>query len=123
MNILILGSAITGFVSICAFSSLVGMPIGIMISGTGLKFCAITARITKYRSIIKKKKKKHNKIASLPKSKLNYIELLISTSLIDWVISHDEFVLMNNVLKEYEEMKKETKNLDFNRASKILFYL
>ena len=99
------------------------MPIGIMISGTGLKFCAITARITKYRSIIKKKKKKHNKIASLPKSKLNYIELLISTSLIDWVISHDEFVLMNNVLKEYEEMKKETKNLDFNRASKILFYL
>ena len=119
MSILILGSAITGFVSICVFASLVGIPIGIMSSATGLKFCAITARITKHRSIIKKKKKKHDKIASLSKSKLNCIELLLSTSLIDWVISHDEFVLMNNVLKEYEEMKKEIKNLDFNSASKI----
>ena len=31
-------------------------------------------------------------------------------ALITSVISHDEFVLINNVLKEYETMKEEIKN-------------
>ena len=35
----------------------------------------------------------------LAKSKLNSIEVLISKKLIDSNISHDEFVLINNVLK------------------------
>ena len=43
----------------------------------------------------------------LAKSKLNKIEVLAPNSLIDSVISHDEFVLINNVLKEYNEMKEE----------------
>ena len=43
-------------------------------------------------------------------SKLNRIEVLISKTLIDSVISHDEFVLSKDVLKEYEEIKEETKN-------------
>ena len=47
----------------------------------------------------------------LAKSKLNSIEVLISKALIDLVVSHDEFVLINNVRKEYNEMKEETKNL------------
>ena len=73
--------------------------------------CAITAVIKKYQSIIKKKKKKHNKIVLLAKSKLNRIKVLISEALIHSVISHDEFVTINNVLKEYYEMKEEIKNL------------
>ena len=47
----------------------------------------------------------------LTKSKLNRIEILISKALIDLNISHDEFVLINNVLKEYNKMKEEIKNL------------
>ena len=43
-------------------------------------------------------------------SKFNRIEVLISKTLIDSVISHDEFVLSKDVLKEYEEIKEETKN-------------
>ena len=73
--------------------------------------CAITAGIKKYKTIIKKKKKKHDKIVLLGKYKLNSIEVLISEALIDSVISHDEFVLINNVLKKYNEMKEEIKNL------------
>ena len=72
--------------------------------------CAITTAIKKYKSIIKKKKKKHDKIVLFAKSKLNSIEFLISKALIDSVISHDEFVLIN-VLKEYNEMKEVMKNL------------
>ena len=60
-------------------------------------------------SIIRKKKKNHDKIVMLTKSKLNRIEVLISKALNDWNIIHDEFVLINNVLKEYDEMKEELK--------------
>ena len=41
----------------------------------------------------------------LGKDKLNTIEVLISKALIDSYISHDEFVSVNNVLREYYEMK------------------
>ena len=47
----------------------------------------------------------------LAKSKLNSVEVLVSKALIDSIISHDEFALINNVLKEYSEMKEEIKNL------------
>ena len=58
-----------------------------------------------------KKKNKFDKIVLLAKSKLNSIEALISKVLIYSLISHDEFILINNVLKEYNEMKEEIKNL------------
>ena len=47
-HFLILASTITGCVSISAFASLVGIPIGITSSAIGLKICAITAGIKKY---------------------------------------------------------------------------
>ena len=47
----------------------------------------------------------------LAKYKLNSIEVLICKALIDSVIRHDEFVLINTVLKEYNKMKEEFKNL------------
>ena len=61
---------------------------------------------------MKKKKKKHDKIVLLARSKLHSIEVLISKALINSVISHDEFVLINNVLKECNEMKEEIKILN-----------
>ena len=47
----------------------------------------------------------------LAKSKLNGIEVLISKASIDSDISHDKIVLINNVLKEYADMKEEIKSL------------
>ena len=64
-----------------------------MSSAIGLKTCAIAAGIKEYKSTITKKKKKHDKIVLLVKSKFNKIEVLISKTLIDSVISHDEFVV------------------------------
>ena len=74
-------SAITGCVSISAFASLVGIPIGITSSAVGLEICVITAAIKKHKSIIKKQKKKHDKIVLLAKCNLNSIEVLISKAL------------------------------------------
>ena len=79
------------------------------ISAIGLKIFLITTEIKMYKSIIKKKKKKHDKIVLLAKSKLNSIEVLISKALSNSNISHDEFVLINNVLTEFYDMKEEIK--------------
>ena len=62
VHFLILVPAITGCVLISAFDSLAGILIGITSSDVGLKNCTITAGIKKYKSIIKKKKKKYDKI-------------------------------------------------------------
>ena len=61
----ILVSTITGSISFSAFSSLIGIPIGITSSAIGLKICATTTGIKKYKSVTKKKKKKHNEIVLL----------------------------------------------------------
>ena len=111
-HLFILSSTVTGCVSIYAFASLVSVPVGIASSAIGIKICEITAGTKNYKSLIKKKKKKHHKIVLLGKAKLDTIEVLISKSLIDSYISHDEFALVNNVLREYSEMKEEIKNLE-----------
>ena len=110
--LLILDWTITGCVSASAFTSLVAIPVGITSSAVGLNICIITVVNKKYGSNIKKKKKKHDLIVLLGKNKLDAIEVLISKALIDSYINHDEFVLVNNVLKVYIEMRDERKNSD-----------
>ena len=62
-------SIFTGCVSISAFTSLVGFTIGIASSTIGLEICVITAGIKKYKLIIKKERKKDDKIVLLAKRK------------------------------------------------------
>ena len=92
-------SAITQWVSISAFASSVGIPKRTTNSAIGLQICVITAWIKKYKSTIKKKNKQHDKIVLLAKYKLTSIEVLISKPLFDSNFIHDEFILINNVLK------------------------
>ena len=91
---LILIFPVSGRVSISAFA-LAGIHIGITSSEIELTICVITAGMKKYQPIIKKEKKKHDKIALLAKSRLNSVEVLTSKALID------EFALTNDVLKEF----------------------
>ena len=72
----------------------------------GIKIYAITTGVKKYRSIVKKKKKKHEKIVLLGKNKLNAIEILISKVLIDSYISHDKSVSVNRNLSVSETYTK-----------------
>lgn len=56
-----------------------------------------------------KKRRKHDKVSSLSKDKLNTIEFIISNNLTDWYIKHNQFVSVNNVLEEYEVLKEAIK--------------
>ena len=118
-HLLILATVVTRFISIYAFVSLVGIVIGITCSAIGLKICVIIPGIKKYKSVIKRKKKKHDKRVLLAKTMLNSIEVLLSKDLIDLNSSHDEFVSINNVLKEYNDTKKEIKSLKISTLSQI----
>ena len=108
-HFLILASANTGCISTSTFACLLACLLAS--SAIGLKVCAIAAGIKKYKSIIKRKKKKHDNIVLLPKSKLNSIEVLISKALTNSNIGHDEFVLINNMPKAYDNMKEEIKTV------------
>ena len=81
-----------------------------MSSAVGIKICAITAGIKNYKLIMKKNKKKHDKIVLFGKTKLDTIEVLISKAFINSYVSRDKFFSINNVLREYNEMKEEIKN-------------
>ena len=98
--------AVSGCVSISEFASLVNVPVGIASSAVAIKIFAITAGIKKCKSIIKKKKKKHDKTVLQAKAKLNNTKVLISKVSIDSYINHGKFVWVNNVLQEYNEMKE-----------------
>ena len=71
----LLVSGVNSCVSVSVFASLVGVSVGIASSAVGIKICAITTGIKKYKSIIKKKKKNHDKIVLLAKTKLDTIEV------------------------------------------------
>ena len=70
--------AVTVYIS--AFASLILISKGLMSSTMGLNICAITTTIKKYKSMIKKKKKKYDEKALLAKTNLDSTKDLISNS-------------------------------------------
>ena len=70
--------------------------------------------------ITRNKKKKHEKILMLAKSKLNSIEILVSQSLIDMEISHKEFIAIMKEKDKYDKIKENLKNISKNMRLKIM---
>ena len=113
-NLLILVSTVTGCLYVSAFASLVGNSIEITRSAIGLKTCVITAGIKKYKSITKTKKR--SMIKQYHQQNLN---LTAQKFLTDLNISHDEFVTINNVRKEFYDMMGEIEKSNDNEKLKL----
>ena len=107
---LILLSATSGRIIIISFTSVIGIPAGIAISSFTLILSLATGIIKKLLKVTRKKKKKHNKIVMLAKSKLNSIETLMSQALTDLGISHEEFKTIVNEKEKHEQMKESIRN-------------
>ena len=99
-KVLIVLSATSGRACIISSVSAVGPPTGI----AGASFTLIFSLTTRIINITRKKKKKHDKILMLAKSKLNSTETLVSQALIDMETSHEEF---DAILKEKNKYEKE----------------
>ena len=104
-KILIVLSATSSGVSIVSFASIVGAPVGIASASLTLFFSLTTGIVKNLLKITRNKKKKHDKILMLPKSKLSSIETLLSQALIDMDVSHEEFVTILKEKDKYEKMK------------------
>ena len=66
--------------------------------------------IIKLKQETKLRKKKHNKLLYLAKNKLDCIEMLISNSIKDGIINHNEFLEILKEKKEYDSLKNENKD-------------
>ena len=76
--------------------------------------------IKKLLSITIKKKKKHDQILMLAKSKYNSVETLISQAIIDMDISHKEFITILVEKYKYDSMKANIKNENGGNNQKII---
>ena len=70
-------------------------------------------------NVIKKRKKKHNKIIALAKNKLNTIDTLLSSALNDSKISHEEFSNIINEANIYENIKENIKELTIGPTKEL----
>ena len=85
-------SASFGTLSIALYATVVGIPAGIAGASLTLIFTVTIGVVKTLLNITRKKKKKHNKIVALARSKLNIIENLISQALIDFEITHEKYM-------------------------------
>ena len=83
-------SASFSTLSIASYAT-VGLPVGIAGSSLTLIFTLSTGINKSILELTKKIKKKHNKMMTLAKNKLNMIDTLLSSALNNSKISHEEF--------------------------------
>ena len=113
---LIVLSVTTGSISIASFATVIGAPVGIMSASCSLAFSITTGFVKKFLKTIRNKKKKHNKIVMLARSKLNRIESKISEALINNEISHEDFMTIINEEKKYRELKENIRMMNSQRS-------
>ena len=119
-KILIVLSATTGGISIISFTTTIGAPVGIVSASFTLIFSITTGIVKKLLNITGKKKKKHDQILMLAKSKFNSIETLISQALNDMEISHEEFLTICKEKGRYEKIKEDIRDKNEHKEQEII---
>ena len=104
-------SASFGTLSIASHASVIGLPVGIAGSHLTLIFTIGTGINKSLLKLTKKREKKHNKIITLAKNKLNTIDTLLSSALNDSKISQEEFTNIITETNIYEDIKENIKEL------------
>ena len=101
---------ITGGVSIVAFASGVGLPVGIALSGTSLLLSLATVVTQKSFKTFTIKQEKHDAIKLLAQSKLDSIADIISQAMKDGDISSIEFHKVLQEVEIYRKLKADIRN-------------
>ena len=104
--------ATSGEASIASFASIIGVPVGIASASFSFVF-SITTRIILQTT--QNKKKKHNKIVMLARSKLNSIEM-VSQASIDSEISQEEYTTNIKEQQKYRRLKENTRMIKSQRS-------
>ena len=115
-KLLIVLSLATASISIASFTTVIGAPVGMMSASCSLAFSITSGFVNKFLKTTRNKKKKHNKIVMLARSKLNSIESKISKALMDNEISHEDFETIINEEKKYRELKESIRMINIQRS-------
>ena len=99
-------SVTSGRVCIALFATVIGIPVGITSASIGLAFSLCTGLEKKLSKATRNKKKRHNKIAMLARSRLNSTESKISEALINNQISHENFITIISEERNYRDLKE-----------------
>ena len=112
---LIVLSATSHGISIASFVTVIGTLVGIASASFAFSII-IKGIIKKLLKTTRNKKKKHNKVVILVRSKLNSIESKISEVLINNEISHEDFTTIINQEKNYRELKEITRMMKSKKS-------
>ena len=104
-------SASFGTLSIASHATVIDIPVGFAGASLTLIFTISTGVNKSLLRMTKKRKKKHNKIIALAKSKINTIDTLLSSALNDSKISHEEFINIIAEKSTYENIKENIKGM------------
>ena len=116
---LIVLSVTSGGVSIASFATVTGAPIGITSISLSLAFSLCPGVVKKLLKATRNKKKKHNKIIMLARSKLSSIESKISEALLNNQVSHEDFITIINDKRNYRELKESIRMMKGQEDKKI----
>ena len=112
-------SILSGSISIASFATDIGAPAGIIGASCGFTFSVTSGFVKKFLKTIRNKKKKHNKIVMLARSKLNSTESKISKALVDNKIIHEDFEIVINEEKKYGELKESIGMMNSQRSDAV----
>ena len=109
-------SVTAGSISIASFVTVIGAPVGTASASSSLAFSMTAGIVKKLLKTTKNKKRKHNKIDMLARSKLNSIESKISEASINNEISHEDFMTTISKEKNYRELKESIRMMNSQRS-------
>ena len=107
---LITSMLITEGISIAAFASGVGLPVGIALRGTSLLLSLATAITRKSFKIFTVKREKHDAIKLVAQSTLDSMANIISQEMQDGNISPTEFLKALQEVEKYRKLKADIRN-------------
>ena len=87
-----------------------------MSASCSLTFSVTTGFVKKFLKTIRNKKKKHNKIVMLARTKLNSTESKTSEALINNEIIHEDLMTILNGEKKYRELKESIRMMNSQRS-------
>ena len=117
---LVTSTVITGAISIAAFATGVGLPVGIALSGTSLLLSLATTITRKSFKILTVKQEKHDAIKLLAQNKLDSIANTISQAMQDGDISPTEFHKVVEEVEKYRKLKADIRNEAKAKVKKII---
>ena len=109
-------SVTTGSISIASFATVIRPAVGIISASFSLAFSISTGILKKILTTTRHKKKKHNKIVMLARSKLNSIESKISDGSKNNEIKHEDFTIIIHEEKKYRELKESIRMMNSQRS-------